>query len=207
MKKKMIIGGIIVLIIFIIVVLFAIFLSNKEDEDNTNSKENSTTFTSLISVSEDEKYSSDHSNPSEKDDNIPDPDHLDVYDTKYEKVWKSEDGRIVFTNNNKLGLEGRGNYDGIYSSNNAKTKIYITIDDYRYWNKKYSLNLKNDGRLTMDKIISEDGVDVQTIILGSYYVIDDKNNKFTVTVDSVHNKHLKSGYKKGDKIVFSQVSE
>ena len=106
-----------------------------------------------------------------------------------------------------MGLEGRGNYDGIYISNNAKTKIYITIDDYRYWNKRNGLDLKSDGRLSMDKIISEDGVDVQTIILGGYYVIDDKNNKFTVTVDSVHNKHLKSGYKKGDKIVFSQVSE
>lgn len=178
-------------------------LPSDKIDDNTKSKDYSTKSTSLTSVTKDEKYSTSDS----EEGNVPEADHLDIYDAKYEKRWKSEDDKIVFTTNNKLGLDGRGSYEGICRNSDSETKICITIDDYRYWNKKYSLNLKNDGRLTMDMIISEDGVDIQTIIFGGYYIIDDKNNKFTVTVDSVHNKYLKTGYKKGDKIVFCQVIE
>jgi uncharacterized protein YcfL len=124
----------------------------------------------------------------------------DEYGTEYEKVWKSKDNKITFTNDNKLGLDGRGDYEGILSFNDTKTKIDIGLENYGNLSKKY------DGQLIIYIDIYEDGDMVGDPVLAGYYIRDDKNNEFSVTVNHVKNKY-KSGYKKGDKIVFYQVNK
>lgn len=207
MNKKLLAVIIAIAIIAILLIcIFVILYINKNKDVN---EQNNTSVATTASVSNREETSStfyDEIDNDEYDDTEVSGSITQIYDSKYEKIWKSKDGKITFTINNKLGLYGRGAYDGIFEDNLQQTKIEIGQDDYRNLKKRFGENKKHDGYLDMYKTIFENGDYVGDIVLGGFYIADD-NNKFIVTVDTVRNKHLKTGYKKGDKIVFYQVDE
>lgn len=125
-----------------------------------------------------------------------------IYDTEYEKIWRSGDGKVTFTNNNRLGLKGRGGYEGEFEDYLEFSEIDVAMDFYDDDNHKY------DGIFTMSKYTQENGETVIDPFVSGYYILNDENEKkFTVNVIDVDNNILKSGYKKGGKIVFYQVQE
>ena len=120
---------------------------------------------------------------------VPGPYGGDLYDKKYEKVWKSDDERFTFTCNNKKQLGGRGGYKATYKGKENLIEVY---------NEGY----KMPGYLTIDAI------DGYVLFGGDYTYNSDDKKSIIVVVDYMNNKLMAKvgldGIKKGDKIIFRQ---
>lgn len=167
---------------------------------STDGDKSDTTVTTTSTFNEEEKYSTSI------DDSKVSGRIAQIYDPKYEKIWRSEDGKITFTNDNKLGLDGRGAYQGEFENNFNKIEIDVCIDNY-LTDDRNDVAPKFDGFCSMGKYIQENNEIVAATFLCGDYVKDDKNKKFILNVTDVDNNIFKSGYKSGDKIVFYQVDE
>ena len=111
------------------------------------------------------------------------------YGSEYETHWKSTDGHFELINNNRIGMNGDGTFDGVYFVNEKSYPVEITIDkgpDYSYTDARFDT-------MTLEFIYAGKGV------------YDSSTNRFTIDVDEVDNDL--SVYKPGDKIVFYQVDE
>lgn len=103
----------------------------------------------------------------------------DEYDTSYEEIWKSDDGKITITVDNRRGMYGVGRYKGIYNQNENDLEIEVVIDGI-----SYARSL--DGKYIYS------GESFHNIFCNSY----------TIYVDEV-NRQI-SDYNVGDTIVFKK---
>lgn len=121
------------------------------------------------------------------------------YGSKFEKEWKSKDGNIKFILNNKLGIEGRGGYQGTYIYKGKSYEVEVCMEPDFLW-------------IDADNIAYDDNDN--TFILEGSYIKNDENNEFTLKVSKIYNgvktktnDIISSVYKVGDKIIFNQVND
>ncbi len=121
------------------------------------------------------------------------------YGSEFENEWKSKDGNIKFILNNKLGIEGRGGYQGTYIHKGKSYEVEVCMEPDFLW-------------IDADNIAYDDNDN--TFILEGSYIKNDENNEFTLKVSKIYNgvktktnDIISSVYKVGDEIIFYQVSE
>ena len=121
------------------------------------------------------------------------------YGSEFEKEWKSKDGNIKIILNNKLGIEGRGRYQGTYIYKGKSYEVEVCMESDFLW-------------VDADNIAYDDNDN--TFILEGSYIKKDENNEFTLKVSEIYNgvktktnDVISSVYNRGDEIVFYQVSE
>lgn len=102
------------------------------------------------------------------------------YDSKYESVWKSDDGALTIICNCSKGLAAPGRYKGVYETNHRQYEIEFVIDEISY----------------------ADFGDLDFIFFGSSRY-DFFNDTFSVNIEAVYNKI--SQYHRGETIIFHQV--
>lgn len=89
---------------------------NIQDDNVTDSISNNEDDFKVMSIGGPTKYDSD-GNPL-----------YDEYGSEFEKIWKSNDGKMEFVLDNSLGIEGRGGYDCKYTYKGKVFNVELDID-------------------------------------------------------------------------------